>query len=829
MKKMVTTIFWLVLVCSRMMFADWKTSTPVGPGVILHHEFREIGPWHIQMLEIDLREPLLKLESVKANDRILGNEKTSAMAARNDAEGHRIVGAINADFYATGGEPIGAQVIKGTLLKMPYPRSIFAVTARKKPCIDIVGFDGKIITSRGGNLTIHGVNKIRDLNQLILYNAYFGASTQTNFWGTEITTRYLEPDFAVNDTMRLVVVAKDSILATGHGNNAIPRDGLILSGHEQASELLNRMVFVGDTLSVVLRLPPLQDRIVELIGGTPRLIRDGVVSVEWQTEKILESFCTDRHPRTAIGIAQDSSRLYWLTVDGRQPGYSVGMSLYELAAYLREWKIYQAVNLDGGGSTTMVVRGQVVNSPSDAGGERAVANAIMVVSTAPTGPIARLQLAPKSVYVLANTRKQFAVTGTDSYYNTIPLAPGTTEWSCPPGLGQVDPTGLFTAAADTGVGYIIARVGSVRDSAQVIITRIHKIQLQPDPVVLKIGASQQMLTDAYDNRDNKIDLALTEYQWSLDGAIGSVSASGLVTATALGSGTVSAQYQQVIGSARIQIGVTTRLVVDNFNTSNNWTLSGSRVNLGDCALTTDATKFVSAPASARLDYSLTTGGTSALYLNAALAIAGQPDAVGIQVYGDGKGHWLRGEFEDADQEKFLINFTEATPGVDWDQSWRYLQIPLSQSIIHWGNPSASLTFPIKWTKIYLAETKEQHKDKGTLYLDDFTFHYTETSINQGEQNIVPVQFHLGQNYPNPFNATTIIPYEMAQAGQVQLTVFDALGQHVATLVDAFQHPGAAQVFWHGQDQRGRPVSSGTYFYQCCTSCKRETRKMLFLR
>jgi exopolysaccharide biosynthesis protein len=79
---------------------------------------------------------------------------------------------------------------------------------------------------------------------------------------------------------------------------------------------------------------------------------------------------TDIHPRTAVGFSQDSTKLYFFTVDGRQPGYSVGMSLEELASYMLGWGVYQGVNLDGGGSTTMVVRNIVVNSPSDPEGER---------------------------------------------------------------------------------------------------------------------------------------------------------------------------------------------------------------------------------------------------------------------------------------------------------------------------------------------------------------------------------------------------------------------------------------------------------------------------
>ena len=85
-----------------------------------------------------------------------------------------------------------------------------------------------------------------------------------------------------------------------------------------------------------------------------------------------------RHPRTSVGFSRDSSTLYILTVDGRSQA-SVGMTLVELASVMRELGAWQAMNFDGGGSTTMVVDGKVVNHPSDKEGERAVGNALLVV------------------------------------------------------------------------------------------------------------------------------------------------------------------------------------------------------------------------------------------------------------------------------------------------------------------------------------------------------------------------------------------------------------------------------------------------------------------
>jgi exopolysaccharide biosynthesis protein len=113
-----------------------------------------------------------------------------------------------------------------------------------------------------------------------------------------------------------------------------------------------------------------------IVGGGPQLIREGRVEITAEREGIRPAFVSDRHPRTAIASLGEGKILI-VTVDGRQPSLSVGMSLAELAQLLLEFGARDAINLDGGGSTTMVIDGRVVNSPSDQTGERMVSDAIL--------------------------------------------------------------------------------------------------------------------------------------------------------------------------------------------------------------------------------------------------------------------------------------------------------------------------------------------------------------------------------------------------------------------------------------------------------------------
>lgn len=118
------------------------------------------------------------------------------------------------------------------------------------------------------------------------------------------------------------------------------------------------------------------------VGGAGLLLLDGRELPDWTDERIAAGFETTRHPRTLIGV--DPAGFIWLvTVDGRSPERSLGMSFAELQGLSRRLGLRSALNLDGGGSTTMWIQGRIVNHPSDAEGPREVSDALLVVPRVP--------------------------------------------------------------------------------------------------------------------------------------------------------------------------------------------------------------------------------------------------------------------------------------------------------------------------------------------------------------------------------------------------------------------------------------------------------------
>jgi hypothetical protein len=185
-------------------------------------------------------------------------------------------------------------------------------------------------------------------------------------------------------------VLRDGAVARvrGPGTGPVPRDGLLLTGTGDAARFLRDVALPRSQAEVELALT-MAGRPLELaqqtlvVGGGPRLLRRGRVAVTARAEGFAPpqapafygTFVAARQPRTLAGVRADGTLLL-VTVDGRRPGWSTGMTLPEAARLMRSLGARDALNLDGGGSTTMTVRGEVVNRPSDRAGERPVSDGV---------------------------------------------------------------------------------------------------------------------------------------------------------------------------------------------------------------------------------------------------------------------------------------------------------------------------------------------------------------------------------------------------------------------------------------------------------------------
>lgn len=347
--------------------ADSGAASLVAPGVTRHTLFRARGPWAIHVLDIDL-DSCWTPAVLKRDSTAVGRATTSALLARGRLSGDTIA-AVNGDFFlfAPPGVPSGAHVDDGRVITGPASRPVVAVDSAGR--IRLV----RLLVA-GSAATRRDTMRITEWNHLPV-TALGAFDDRWGVW-TDTTTGVLQ-----------VVVGRDRrVLRTMRGpvRANIPRGGWVLAAAPGAPVALTRWLGalrVGDTVRVRAALRPFHPH--DAIGGYPLLVRDSAVARVLDSAHV-QGLSAARHPRTAVGVGRDGRRLVLVVVDGRRPEYSAGMTLPELARLMLEIGVRDAINLDGGGSSTMAVRRvggeiEVVNRPSDATGERPVANALGIV------------------------------------------------------------------------------------------------------------------------------------------------------------------------------------------------------------------------------------------------------------------------------------------------------------------------------------------------------------------------------------------------------------------------------------------------------------------
>ena len=329
------------------------------------------GPNRIKVLKID-PSSRMTIDVALSNEEIPGHERTSSMAGR-----HGAIAAINGNFGMSSGRPVGLLAEDGAL----HTNAIAP------------GSDAVFAISRDERSTYVGYRNVR----VAAENLTTGASWDVVDWNDHDPRRrritgYTDvggnaappPEDACS--IRLMPSTK---LAWGTGKIGVgktyevdivrcarqrlsPQNGVVLAAARGTSAAKAiAAVSPGQSFRLQWSLAGWAG-VMDAIGGSPVLMQDGVVTAEQ-----CSGYVCQRHPRTGVGVTPQGDILL-AVVDGRRSG-SVGMDLVDFGRLFRWLGAESAMNLDGGGSATMVVKGRVVNSPTDAGGERAVVSSLLVL------------------------------------------------------------------------------------------------------------------------------------------------------------------------------------------------------------------------------------------------------------------------------------------------------------------------------------------------------------------------------------------------------------------------------------------------------------------
>ncbi len=341
----------------------------VGPGLEYQHWRDGNIPWSIYILKIDRSRSDLKLKSVLAQDKVLGlSQMSSIIASMNFADAKPVAG-VNGDFFVIDdknpyrGDPLGIHISDGEIISEPTNIS-FWIDKNGNLNMGTVKSNIRVILSDGETFKV-GLNRERKDSEAVIYTYRLGDTTKTN-GGTEFVLKCENSDRV---TLQVGKRYFGKITDVNRiGNSTIEPDVIVLSVGNSIEEKFSKLK-VGDQIEVVIETDPDLSEAVTAMGGSPILIQD---------HKKMVSDQGDRHPRTAIGW--NDKHFFMVVVDGRQPLISVGMSLKELTELMDKLGCIQALNLDGGGSSTFWLGGRTLNSCSD-GKERPIANALILFRT----------------------------------------------------------------------------------------------------------------------------------------------------------------------------------------------------------------------------------------------------------------------------------------------------------------------------------------------------------------------------------------------------------------------------------------------------------------
>lgn len=685
-------------------------------------------------LELERGSPDINWFPVSSGDRIVRLETVGNLIREVMRQNLDVVAGINGDFFSYTGVPSGLQIKHREVYTSPPSSKVVLAGMRDRSfqLRENIEMHCVLQTERGAHLRIDMVNRPRLLkhrDDCIVYNSRFGPSTRTPEGGVEAVIR-MDHHAALYAGRRLEGTVEQ---VYPEGSDSPLREGiLILSASGTKAQWIAEHLRPGIRIALRLSFSQDIDGAEQAISGNSTLaavlLRDG--KIERRLLDRSQSIYTDRHPRTIAATKEGKLNLF--VIDGRQPGYSDGMTMAESAAYLQMLGMEQAVNLDGGGSSTCYARlpggeePMLVNSPSD-GFERAVGNGIVIVNTAPAGELERLVLFPAlPAAVLAGSTIGFQAKGVDRHLHPVALQKERIVWKLHGDIGRIDGNGRFTAADQRAEGTVEACFGPIRAEGELrIVDHIARLELDPPSAVVEAGGCLQARVRAFDTEGREVLCSQDVFHWRATGGIGEVQGHGMFKAAATGGkGEIIASCGGVSGKMQVHVGKPHALIT-GFEDVDDLTCSSAAAVPGSVTLRKVArpqpVRFGTFAAKLTYDFRGHSGSSRASihFLdpdgNLGKTIEGKPIRFGLWVYGDGNGHWLRLGIRDGNGHSISLSLTE-NGGLDW-HDWKYVCAFVPDHI----------AAPVTVTHISLVEMNDHNKNAGAIYLDQFRAEYTNLS------------------------------------------------------------------------------------------------------
>ncbi|EOC99293.1 hypothetical protein L21TH_2677 [Caldisalinibacter kiritimatiensis] len=410
-----------------------------------------------------------------------------------------------------------------------------------------------------------------------------------------------------------------------------------------------------------------------------------------------------------------------VTVDGRHASFK-GVDQEKLAKIMIELGAYEAMNLDGGGSTTMALAPLdkenivIVNRPSD-GSERAIINGIGVFNNAPKSSLKYIEISTSDTNIFVNASRKFYIKGYDKYYNPVEIDLDRARFSVEGIKGKFKDNILYTE--ECGIGTVKVRYKGKTDEIKInVINQPKDLVIKPEKFHIDFESKKQFEAVYGINDDGfKAKINPNDIEWKVVGNIGKIEDGVFYSNDNATSGAIIASMGNAIENTLVSVGHSTELI-EGFESIKNLEFTSYPAEVSGSIERENKDK--KGKYSLKLEYDFTqTDSTRAAYINFSsdgIKLNKKPDKLGMWVYGNESNHWLRGELVDNEGRLYRINFCN---NVDW-KGWKWVT----------ANIPSDVKLPITLKKVYVVETNSLNKDMGYLLFD-----HLQTIYNTPIKNI----------------------------------------------------------------------------------------------
>ncbi|MBM7577788.1 phosphodiester glycosidase family protein [Jeotgalibacillus terrae] len=676
------------------------------------------------ILDIDTSSPYISVDlGVPTPLTSLGTVQSQATGGTENL--YHMVGAVNASFFhfdsampsyivAEDNKVATYGVISDGMAEYMSVPSAFGVNAQGEAQIDTFKYDSSV-SFNGKTLSVSSVNKARKANETIIYTPSWSyAETRANEHGVEITVKGLSGKLENGAEFgKEITGTVENVKLPGRTySTKIPSDGYVISVHGTNVSQYTSLA-KGDQITLKMDVEDKWKNAEYMIGSGPLLVQNGKVDM---TIDSTSARARQRTARTAVVTDATGEKVKLVTVDATSS--SAGMTLPEFSQYLVSIGAYQALNLDGGGSTTMVSRQYgnayptMINRTST-GNMRSISTILAAVSKAPYSAPAYMSAKISQSNVTLGSSAELSVEYlTDVNRHKLSFKQEDVQYELEGNIGRIE--GRKFIAENKGTGTIIASYQGVTQRISVEVTdNLKTVKIVPTATVMAPGTEQTFKVTGYDQNGNAVGVDASAVSWEASGN-GSITADGTFTAGNAGNAVVKATVRGISGSLNVEVFKGAKKL-DALESPSVWKASSARAEASVSFPGNNVSVPVREGGSAlKLSYDFSKGeaGTAAAYANASsVSIDGKPSYIGMWVYGDGNNHWLRGKLSDAAGQSYTIDFTE-DGGLNWT-GWKYVKAKMPASAIA----------PIKVNQLYVTEPNAAKQDTGTVYFDDLKAEY----------------------------------------------------------------------------------------------------------